>query len=82
MWKNSAYLNCMKTKVSLPCFNCTIPLNKSMLVSMASVITYKVMLLGTGKEIKYTCYVLENSTSEMVLRNLLNMELPINKLLM
>lgn len=82
MWKNPTYLNCMKTKVSLTCFNCTTPLNNSMLVSMASVITYKVMLLGTGKEIKYTHYVLENSTSEMDLRNLLNVELPINKLLM
>lgn len=48
------------------------------LVSVASVITYKVVLLGTGKELKYTHYVLANSTSEMDLRNLLNMELPIN----
>lgn len=65
-----------------------------MLVSVASVITYKVVLLGTGKELKCTHYVfiyhimfiyhitLVNSTSEMDLRNLLNMELPMNKLLM
>lgn len=65
-----------------------------MLVSVASVITYKVVLLGTGKELKCTYYVfiyhimfiyhitLVNSTSEMDLRNLLNMELPINKLLL
>lgn len=35
------------------------------------------MLLGTEKELKYTHYVLVNSTSEMDLKNLLNMELPI-----
>lgn len=53
-----------------------------MLLSIASVITNKVVILGTGKELKYTHYVLVNSTNEMDLRNLLNMELLINKLLM